>query len=326
MRYILGVDGGGSKTYAVVVDQLGNKVGSGVAGCGNHQGPGIEVALRNIVEASDQALNEAGLSREDIDYASFGLAGADREKDFNILRPALATLSYKDWDVVCDTLEGLRTGSADNVGVVLVCGSGTNAMGRNSKGEVVQTGGFGYLFGDTAGGSWMAAETFRAAVRSWEFREEPSILTELVPSALGFQDMETVFNHWLDEDLWNVPQNLTVVLHKAAAEGDGLAIRLLKTTGRELGLAANSVIRRLGGFGNASIPIVLVGSVLQKGKSPHLLQALSDTIEKQNKDFQILIPEMAPVYGAVLLGMDHLSIETGEDIGQKFVSYGGYEQ
>lgn len=326
MRYILGVDGGGSKTYAVVVDQLGNKVGSGVAGCGNHQGPGIEVALRNIVEASDQALNEAGLSREDIDYASFGLAGADREKDFNILRPALATLSYKDWDVVCDTLEGLRTGSADNVGVVLVCGSGTNAMGRNSKGEVVQTGGFGYLFGDTAGGSWMAAETFRAAVRSWEFREEPSILTELVPSALGFQDMETVFNHWLDEDLWNVPQNLTVVLHKAAAERDGLAIRLLETTGRELGLAANSVIRRLGGFGNASIPIVLVGSVLQKGKSPHLLQALSDTIEKQNKDFQILIPEMAPVYGAVLLGMDHLSIETGEDIGQKFVSYGGYEQ
>lgn len=325
MRYILGVDGGGSKTYAVVVDEHGNNLGAGIAGSGNHQGRGIEIALCNIKDAIEKALSEANLTPEDMTFASFGLAGADREKDFSILRPALATLPFQNWDVVCDTLEGLRTGSENNVGVVLVCGSGTNAMGRNLEGAMVQTGGFGWLFGDDAGGSWMSQQTFRAAIRSWELRDPPSILQQLVAQHLGFPDMEAVFNHWLDEDLWRVPGDLTVVLHEAEKQGDELAIRLLEHAGHELGLAANSVIRRLGGFGRLgiSIPIVLVGSVVQKGRSPHLIEALRETVRAENENFEIVIPEMEPVYGAVLLGMDHLGIHASEDIAHKFIAYGG---
>lgn len=324
MQTILGVDGGGSKTHAVVVDEQGHRLGSGVSGPGNHQGRGIDVAIHHIDEAAKMAVTTAGLSPEDISFTFYGLAGADREKDFRILRPALATLPYAKWDVVCDTMEGLRTGSRDNVGVVLVCGSGTNAMGRNPKGQMVQTGGFGYFFGDAAGGSWMAQETFRAAIRSWELREEPSTLTKLVPEFLGLKDMESVQSRWLDEDLLEVPAELTLVLHEAARQADPLAIRILKNTGRELGLAANSVVRRLGGFDNRPIPLVLVGSVFQKGRSEHLFTALSETIEANNTPFEIVIPEMAPVYGAVLLGMDHLGISVGGDVLHQFAAYGGY--
>lgn len=326
MPLILGVDGGGSKTHAVIVDEQGEKLGSGVSGCGNHQGAGVQAALENIRRAAFAALKEAGVSPLEVSFVQYGLAGADREHDFNILRPALGQLPFKNWDVVCDTMEGLRTGSPDNTGVVLVCGAGTNAMGRTHTGVTVQTGGFGYLFGDTAGGYHMAIETFRAAVRSYEYRERPSILPALVSQHLGFQTMEQVMNHYLDMELNTVPFDLTLVLHKAAEQGDCLAIEILKTIGRELGLAANSVVRRLGGWQTEQLPVVLVGSVIQKGRSPHLLGELERTVRAENAGSYFIIPEMALVYGAILLGMDRLGISTKADLMEKFVSHGGYEE
>jgi N-acetylglucosamine kinase-like BadF-type ATPase len=325
MTYIMGIDGGGSKTFAVVTDEHGKLLGRGVSGGGNHQGPGIDRALASIRAAADQALEQAGLRHGQIDFVEFGLAGADREKDFNILRPALATLPFKKWDLVCDTMEGLRAGSPDNIGVVLVCGSGTNAAGRNRKGQTVQTGGFGYLFGDRTGGEAISRETFSQAVRSWDLREIPSILTEKVPRFFGMQSMEQVYDHFLDNDIYRVPYDLTIVLHEAADEGDELAIRLLREAGTELGLAANSVIRKLGGFEGETVPIVLVGSVVQEGRNPHLLQALRDTVSKQTESFELVIPQIAPAYGAVMLAMDHLQVPVTQAMMDQFIEYGGYK-
>jgi N-acetylglucosamine kinase-like BadF-type ATPase len=228
--------------------------------------------------------------------------------------------------VVCDTYEGLRAGSPDNIGVVLVCGSGTNAAGRNLEGRTVQTGGFGYLFGDRTGGGDLAREMFSHAVRSWDQREKPSILTDKVAKYFGLANMEQVYDYFLDNDIQEVPRDLTIQLHEAADEGDELAIRLLRRAGDELGRGANSVIRRLGGFPGQKIPIVMVGSVVQEGQNAHLLGALRDKVSEENDNFELIIPVMAPVYGSVLLGMDHLGISVTEEITKKFEAYGGYKQ
>jgi N-acetylglucosamine kinase-like BadF-type ATPase len=325
MTYIMGMDGGGSKTFTVITDEQGRLLGKGVAGRGNHQGPGIYPALANIRLSAEMALEQARLRLDDIAFVQYGLAGADREKDFNILRPALSTLPFKRWDLVCDTYEGLRAGSPDNIGVVLVCGSGTNAAGRNRDGLMVQTGGMGGLFGDRTGGSELAVEAFSHAVRSWDLREEPSILQEKVAKYFGFDHMGELYDHFLDHDIYTVPRDLTIILHEAADEGDELAIRLLREAGHELGLGANSVIRKLGGFPGETIPIVLVGSVVQEGRNPHLLAALQETVAKENENFEIVIPEMAPVFGAVLLAMDHLELPVTDSIIQQFIAYGGYK-
>src|SRR5665647_948556 len=146
MRYIMGVDGGGSKTYAVIVEETANKVGSGVSGSSNHQVIGVEQAFMHIKEAIDQALEAAGLVYKDITFIQYGLAGLDREMDYALMRPVLNSLPFSNWDMVGDTMEGLRTGSYKNAGVVLLCGSGTNAAGRNDAGQVIQVGGVGYLY------------------------------------------------------------------------------------------------------------------------------------------------------------------------------------
>lgn len=324
MTYVLGLDGGGSKTFAIVVDEYGNLHGKGVGGRGNYQGPGIEVALDSYREAIEKALGEANLKIDEVDFAQFGLAGADREKDFKILRPAVETLGFRRWDIVCDTYEGLRTGSRENVGVVLVCGSGTNAAGRNPKGETKQIGGFGYLFGDTAGGHHLAQEAFRAACRDFEKRGPKTMLRKMISDYYKMQDMGQVLDYYYDNDLYLTHLDMCKLLHEASEKGDDVANSILQNVGHELGVAANSVIDHLGGFDGVDIPIVLVGSVMQKGRNKYLLKALQETVGEKQEKFHIVIPEMAPAFGAALIGMDHLNISTTDDIEQKFISYGGY--
>ncbi|GIQ68796.1 ATPase [Xylanibacillus composti] len=321
MSFIMGVDGGGSKTFTVITDAAGNLAGEGFALGANHQTIGIDNAKTHIVESMNEALKSAGLKLSDLSYIQYALAGADRESDYRILRPALAQIPAARWGLECDTMAGLRSGSPDNAGVVLVCGSGTNAVGRSRSGKVVQTGGFGYLYGDNAGGSRMAVETFRAAVRSWDQRDIPSVLVEKVPAYFGFENMEALYNDFLDRQKGNVPVDLTIVLHEAVKDGDQLAIRILAKVGEELGLSANSVLKRIGDFGIDKVPIVLIGSVFQKGRSSHLLQALKQTVLEENANVEFVIPEMEPVFGAVLLGMDHLKISVRPDIIEKFNSY-----
>ncbi|QKY69990.1 N-acetylglucosamine kinase [Lentibacillus sp. CBA3610] len=324
MDYILGVDGGNSKTYAVIVNSNGDRLGQGISGNGNHQGTGVDKFLENMQSAVNQALNEARLQPSEISFAQFGLAGADREKDIQLLRNALATLPFKDWDLAPDTLEGLRAGSRTNIGVVLVCGAGTNAAGRNSIGDTVQTGGFGYRFGDGAGGGFIALEAFRAAVRAWELRGPQTLLTEMLPASVGFQRMKDMYHYYLDHLHEEFPLTFTLTVHQAADRGDAEAINILKKVGWELGLAANSVIKRLGNFEIEPIPIVLVGSVLQEGKNPYLLNTLEETVKNENPASEFINLEMEPVYGAILLAMDHLNIKANDDILTKFSSYGGY--
>src|SRR4030095_2555655 len=107
------------------------KISSGISGASNHQSIGMDKALAHINESIDQALQAAGLSHTDIAFTQYGLAGLDREQDYDIVRPALADIPFSNWDMVSDTFEGLRTGSTSNKGVVLICGTGSNAAGRN---------------------------------------------------------------------------------------------------------------------------------------------------------------------------------------------------
>ncbi|WP_311795090.1 N-acetylglucosamine kinase [Paenibacillus larvae] len=153
MSYYLGLDAGGTKTYAVIVDETGRVAGRGRSGLGNHQ-TNRPRAEQNIRLAVDLALQDAQLQKVDIDFAYFGLAGADREPDFTILRPIIAGLGFSKYEIACDTIIAMRAGTSRPFGVVVICGTGTNCSGMNRQGESYQCGGFSYMFGDYGGGGF----------------------------------------------------------------------------------------------------------------------------------------------------------------------------
>ncbi|MBN2981411.1 N-acetylglucosamine kinase [Cohnella algarum] len=305
MNYYLGVDGGGSKTLAVVCDERGVILGRGHSGCGNHQS-GTEPAKANIREAVEGALAQAGLKRGEIAFTVYGLAGADREADFRVLRPMLADLGLAAHDIVCDTVIGLRAGTRQPDGVVLVCGSGTNCYGINKRGESFQCGGFGYPYGDFGGGTDLAVEAFRSVIRAWEGRGEPTLLTEAVPASLGYASVEAMFHDFLDRDA-RIPRHLAKLLFEVA-DRDEVARRILRRQGRELGLSAEATIRRLGMEGDA-FDLVLVGSVLTRGESRFVAPYIEEVVLPTAPGCGLRVLTIEPVGGALLLAMERTGRE-----------------
>ena len=321
MSYVIGVDGGGSQTCAVVADKSGRFISSGKSQGSNHQIIGVELALSRIQESIQNALHAAGTTPHEVDFVQYGLAGADRETDLKILSEALVALPYRRWAVVSDAWEGLRAGTDNGIGVSVVCGSGTNAVGRNAHGLEVQVGGFGYAFGDMAGGHQLALETFRAAVRSYQHRAPETQLTRELPAYLGFENMDAVYNYFLDHHP-PIPLSLSLLVHRLAALGDKVCQDILASMGRELGLAANAVIEQLGGTCDQEIPIVLVGGIVQKGRSPALLEALRETVTTHFSGASLQQLDVPPVYGAVLLALDHLGIPADSGAKATFQRWG----
>ncbi len=300
MNYYLGVDGGGSKTLAVVSDSAGRIMGRGESGCGNHQ-LGVELASRNIREAVADAMAQAQAEHSDIEYAMFGLAGADREPDFRILRPMVAEMGFSKHGIVCDTVIGLRAGTRQPDGVVVICGSGTNCFGINKQGESLQCGGFGYAYGDFGGGSDLAIEVFRSVIRSWEGREGPTLLTDAALRTLGYSSVERMFNDYLDEGK-NISHHLAKLLFQVAQDDD-VARGILQRQGTELGLAASAVIRKLG-MQEDEFDLVLVGSVLTRGDSEYVTPYIEKEIKAVASKCALRMLTMEPVAGAILLAME----------------------
>ncbi|SFE74417.1 BadF-type ATPase [Paenibacillus catalpae] len=307
----LGIDAGGSKTHALLTDENGRVLGKGSGGNGNHQ-TAFEAARTEIDRACAEALRQGGATKEEIDFAYFGLAGADREPDYAILRPMIDSLDFPRHDIACDTMIGMRAGTHQSYGAVIISGTGFNAAARNAKGEELQYGGFGYLFGDGQGsGTDLAIHAFRSAVRSWEGREQPSILTELVPQEMGYSSVQAMYDDALDHGVRPL-ESLSKTMFKAALLGDAVAIRLLEEAGYEHGNAVNALIKRLG-MEQDSFDIVLTGSVLAKGSSPHMINAIRTEVACTAPHAKIVKLTIDPVIGAVMSAMDSSGIQISAD-------------
>lgn len=312
MKYFLGVDAGGSKTYAMIADEQGKILGAGKGGNGNHQ-LDREQAERSLQQAVTEAVMASGLTKDQLEYAWFGLAGADREADFRILRPIVGHLGLSRTEIACDTWNALRSGTEKNYGVVLICGSGVNCSGTNPAGETYQCGGFGYRFGDFGGGYDLSMEVFRSVLRADDGREQKTVLSERLTQMLGYTSVSELRDSYLDH-FRDLPPQLAELLFQAAEEGDAVANGLLVKQGDELGLAAASAIRRLA-MEEESFDIVLAGSLLTKGdRSGIIRRAIEQRVKQAAPNGTLRILTREPVVGSVVLAMESSGMRVNHGI------------
>jgi glucosamine kinase len=183
----LGVDAGGTKTHAVVLDEDGAKEAEFTGGPGNPLAVGDEVALaswRDVVSAVTDEETLAG--------AHFGVAGAGRPAD---LRRAgqLATRSGLECPIsLSDDARIAFRANADFPGAILVAGTGSIAVAYDASGSDRRAGGHGHLLGDEGSAYWIAVAAVRAALRAADGRGPATALTNLVPALLGVGTLDEI--------------------------------------------------------------------------------------------------------------------------------------
>lgn len=313
MRYFLGVDGGASKTHALVVDETGSVLGFGRGGPSNHQVYGLQPAINELMSAAMSALDHAGLSPSAIAVGYFCLAGADLPEDYTMLQEAVEALNLGQCTVVKnDTMAALRSGTTRSWGVVVICGTGFNAAGRSPDGREIVLPGLGPISGDWGGGYALSQEMIRLVMRAWDGRGRITLLTGMVLGALSVNSVENLLTMLYHEQI-NSRELLDLVplLFDAAEAGDEAAKDLVVRMGIEVAVTANAIIRRLS-ITEEDVEVVLGGSVF-KGRGNLMLNTITRLIHEEAPKAHIVKPHYEPVVGAVLLAMEAAGVLIGED-------------
>ncbi len=308
ISYVLGIDGGATKTHALLLDSHGHCLGFGEAGSGNHQVFGLKPALKEIQRASLSAITTAGLSPSDIRLGYFCLAGADLPEDYSMLQEAIEGLELAQSVVVKnDTMAALRSGLTRSWGVVVVCGTGFNAAGRAPDGREIILPGLGPISGDWGGGYALSQDMIRMIMRAWDGRGKPTLLTSLVLSALNVPSEEVLLAKLYHGEIQaRSLTNLVPLLFEAAEAGDEVARELIIKMGTEVGITASTLIRRLF-LEQEEVEVVLAGGVF-KGKGSLLLDTVLDVVCQVAPKARIVRPRYEPVVGAALLALEAMGI------------------
>lgn len=299
-RYVIAIDGGGTKTEGLLADRDGAPVARLLRGPSNYQSIGAEAALRVWKELVDGLLSAAGASRDDLAAAGLGLSGWDRPRDEGTIRGLVDRL-----DLGCpvwlnnDTYLILRAGTPDGVGIGVVSGTGANCVGENREGRTMRVAGLAPEFGDLGSGGDIGVRALQAAFRSLDGRGPATSLAGSIIERFGLQRLDDIVDFTLSDSRasWT-PNLLTPLVFDAAARGDGVALGILEWAGRELGNSARAVSRPLFRPDEA-FPVVLGGSVLQKGRVDAMRTALMDEVRRE---FPAAVPvrlERRPVEGGI---------------------------
>lgn len=302
--YVLGVDVGGTKTECVVADERETIIGRGFGGAGNHQMCGIEKAAASMQKAVSEALAQAKITLADVACAVFGIAGADGPKDMEVLVPAvkkiMGTVPVK---ILHDAWLGLRAGTEDYVGVVSICGTGAGHVGRNCKGQELSLRNLDYVMGNYGGGEDLEQKALHYAFRSEEGTWQKSRLQDAVPAVFGVESMEEVCAVLRDDAMTKEQRyQLPITVFALAREGDEVSRNLISSMGYEEGKYAAAVLQRLG-MCDEPVPAVLIGSLFRTGE-PLLVDAYMKALWETAPKAYAVIPEIAPVMGAVKLAID----------------------
>jgi N-acetylglucosamine kinase-like BadF-type ATPase len=235
-RLVIGIDGGGTATRAVLASFDGAILGRGEAGPGNPKAVGLEQALSEVRQAIDAAFLGAGLETRSVEAICLALAGAGRPED----RPPIESWVAKEKisirsDVVPDALAVLAAASPSMVGISLIAGTGSMAYGRDATGAEARVGGWGHLFGDEGSGYALALAGLRAAVQSADGRG-PS--TKLLPAFLDRLKIHepSALVTTLYSPMWDRRRisELAAVVATTAEWGDDIGLGLLQEAADEL--------------------------------------------------------------------------------------------
>ena len=301
---VLGVDGGGTKTHAVITDVRQRVMGEGTSGPSNPLRIGIGNAATAVREAIDRACAEARVQRADIVAAEIGLAGV-RRGDLRLrMREALSGLGIHSIEVVTDAEIALFGATDGQPGLVIIAGTGSVCCGINAQGKRVYAGGWGPLAGDEGSGSWIARRALQSVARAGDGRGTETILAE---AALSYFNVATTDDLLIaiyapgmtNERIAGFGKCVT----EAAKGGDEVAREIVVNAGRELGVAAVAVIRKLR-MGRERFQVGYVGGVF--AAADLLLDPLRAEITRVAPKAFLAPPKLPPAVAAARMAREQL--------------------
>lgn len=301
MRTYLGVDGGGSKTAFLLIDESGSALASHTEGSAYYLEIGLE-EMRNMLARGIQiTLQHAGVSPSNVDFAFLGLPAYGEDSRLIPILSAAASPMLPAGSYRCenDALCGWAGALACEDGINIVAGTGSIAYGEFA-GRAARAGGWGELFSDEGSAYWIAREGLRLFSRMSDGRISRGPLYDILRQHLGLQN---------DLDLCGVIYGgsrtdrselaaLSTLVSQAAAAGDAQAKTLFDLAAKELAQIVDAVHDQLQVSDDVTVTVSHSGGMFQLRDL--LLTPLQSTLANGRRKYRVVAPRMSAVAGAAL--------------------------
>ena len=296
MAYFLGFDAGGTKTTCALADD--NRVLARETG-------GSIKPLRVVIEDAQQNLSallreiskQSGVDLRRVTASCIGTAGVRLPQTDGWMRQILSNCAGGEIVVCGDEEIALDAAFPGEAGVLAMAGTGSNVMGRTSRGQMLNVGGWGPALGDQASGHWIGLQALRHACRARDFGEQTKILDRVIRywSAESLEEVVDIANRTPPPDF----SQLAPFVVECADADDVVALQVLKLGGHLLGEDAAEAFRHVRTLDpDAPMPgIAFTGSILEK--VGYVRQSMIDTIRRSLPTVQILPQAVDPIQGAL---------------------------
>jgi N-acetylglucosamine kinase-like BadF-type ATPase len=307
MGYLLGVDGGNTKTDYLLCTEDGGFVDVYRTGTCSHEAgdngyDGMERAMRKQLGV---ILSRNRITLDDISSAGLGLAGADLPSQTAELKKRVGNIGVRRFHLANDGILGVKAASDNGVGICVVNGTATVVVGIDQMGKIQQVGGVGEVAGDLAGGSHARRQCI---FHLYNYHYRCGSASGMFPELLGILNTSVEDLAEVARNFWGLGHLTVPILQLAdreAQKGDAVAMKIFDDMGMNMGKSAAGCVKLLdfGGIGTDErpLPLVLVGSIWHKIAYTGMKVKFEETFRDLSKKACRLIPLNAPAaVGGVL--------------------------
>lgn len=312
-KYVLGVDGGGTKTQCVLFDMEGNEVDTINWGPTNHEvlEDGFVTLKSELASMIDYLRKRNNLELEQIVRSVFGMAGVDTRSQNEVISKMLQELGFINFELCNDAYLGIKAGSITGWGIGVVHGTGLCVAGIDQELNKVQIGGQGMYTGDFGGGSYVG-EKFIQAIYNYYFRcGEYTCMLDMLPEELKVSSKYDFIDHLrkkVDEGIVKVG-DLNRIVFNAANTQDAVALRILEELGSSIAASINGCIKEMKFNKSVPLQIILSGSVNIKANNDTIIKTMKENVYSKNRDccIEFRMLDKLPAIGAVIWAFEGLA-------------------
>lgn len=314
MSYVLGLDGGATKTAAILADMDGNILNRTVAPASNYHAVGQQKSGEAMKTAVMDVLNGADISLNDVTATVIGLAGLNNDHDYGVYKKLIDPIGlpgelYIENDIVIAWAASTKC----QPGVVVISGTGSSAFGINKEGKRYKSLGWDYVVADQGSGYWVGLHGLQAAYKMWDGRLPEGFLLQAMLDHYDLEDaaagLEHIYSNDFLDDMKTEVASFGRRVAECAKKGDKVAQDILRQAGEELGESVCAVIRGLG-MEDETFIVGHVGSTFKSG--PLLVEPFKERILSVAPDAQIGEAEYRAQVGALIYAYNKLDMLSDE--------------
>jgi N-acetylglucosamine kinase-like BadF-type ATPase len=308
-RYVIGMDGGGTKTAAIIAALDGTIVAEHVAGPSNFQIIGVDTAAQTIFSLIIECCRSAQCTPNDIAVVALGLTGAGRAADQKRMADGLKAHAsaqgarLKKVIVESDARIALEGAFKGGPGIILIAGTGSIAFGKDARGAIHRVGGWGRILGDEGSGFFIGRSGLTAVTRFIDGRGEKTLLAKMIAEKFQLVDQAAIIGA-VYKNSFDVASVAPLVL-EAAAKQDRVSRLIIEQASTELTDHVGALAKKLAAGSrkkvSAKIPVSFIGGLI--ANETLLRRMLKAQLADALPHIQVADPMSPPAYGAVVMSI-----------------------